>query len=780
MTTAQYVTVVMDRYDGAGNPVVQGSASWAPSMELPDPADRMLIGQGPVPAVFRAGSLPTVWLIANDSIGPQGSSAPGWTWNVTYDGVPGSPAAASYYVVTANGATQYLSELATVPAAQPGQQYLPLTSGPPPTAGEVPVFTGAGYATAPGVSGAVTSVFGRTGAVVAANGDYTAAQVGADVSGAAAAALANAETFATNAVATETTRAETAEALLIPLTQKGAASGVLALGSNSLAVPGQLAPVSPVPGKYAPLLYGAIWGWPFKFYPDAAGCLGDCIAVGDAAMSSGSSLVTCASTAPFKSGDVGVKTAMVQTAAGAYAHIMQLVSSYTSATQVHLAGNATANTLGTPGAIMLYGTDDTANMRTCWAAADAYGLAHGYAEICFDPEAMYALAGQFAVGGGGLGNNILPVPNVSQLVRQYQLYLNGGAEESAGYPNWGQLVPQVGGGATLACLRVDGTNNGTYGPAHIIGGPINGMGGETGASTGWSNVHLVVKGLNTLSPYNATFGGMDLFAIVSQKIHSFSALTASLVPTNGSLPSMASPSNISNQWGWGLRLAAPGNDANVIVDKVLVQGHCYGVGPSEWAKVAKMDAMYCLAGIAPYANGIGAVHLFEIDYAQVENCVNAMAMADLGTIRGRIRHLGTESISAHFYDPSNQMHVDIGLAPQNSEESYKSGGFMSGGTGGTNLGIYNIETRPGPIPSPQAAPATTVAWPNYYYVNLSVELSVSGGTLSALSVTGPEGTVAKVVPSGTTAYAFALPAGCSYTPTYSGTLSHVLTVMASP
>lgn len=141
MTTAQYVTVVLDRYDGAGNPIVRGSASWSPSMDLPDPADMMLVGQAPVTAAFRAGSLPTVKLIANDSIGPQGESAPGWTWNLAYYGVPGNPAGASYYVLSANGATQYLSALATTPAAQPGQQYLPLPSGTA-AAGAVPMWNG--------------------------------------------------------------------------------------------------------------------------------------------------------------------------------------------------------------------------------------------------------------------------------------------------------------------------------------------------------------------------------------------------------------------------------------------------------------------------------------------------------------------------------------------------------------------------------------------------------------------------------------------------------------
>jgi hypothetical protein len=66
----------------------------------------------------------------------------------------------------------------------------------------------------PGGGGGVASFNSRTGVVVPATGDYTATQVGADTAGAAATAQATAETFATNAVATETTRAEGAEATL--------------------------------------------------------------------------------------------------------------------------------------------------------------------------------------------------------------------------------------------------------------------------------------------------------------------------------------------------------------------------------------------------------------------------------------------------------------------------------------------------------------------------------------------------------------------------------------
>lgn len=97
--TAPVVTVILDRYDGSRGLITQGMASWSPSMELPDPADRMLVGQAPVTAGFGSDSPPSVQLVPNDAIGPQqGNGTPGWTWDVTYQWVPGAPATASYYV----------------------------------------------------------------------------------------------------------------------------------------------------------------------------------------------------------------------------------------------------------------------------------------------------------------------------------------------------------------------------------------------------------------------------------------------------------------------------------------------------------------------------------------------------------------------------------------------------------------------------------------------------------------------------------------------------------
>jgi hypothetical protein len=116
---ASYVTLILDLYDAAGNQIVHGTAQVTPSAELPDPAEMMLIGQAPLTGAFRAGSLPQLRLVSTDSVGPQPNA---WTYTITFSGVPGSPASFSF----TDGATQYLSALAQVPAAQPGTQYVPL------------------------------------------------------------------------------------------------------------------------------------------------------------------------------------------------------------------------------------------------------------------------------------------------------------------------------------------------------------------------------------------------------------------------------------------------------------------------------------------------------------------------------------------------------------------------------------------------------------------------------------------------------------------------------
>ncbi len=102
-----YVTLTLDLYDGQGAPVTAGEAAFTPSAVLTD-AGTAIIGQIPVVASFRAGSLPSVRLLATDSDGPE---PPGWQWQVSFSGVAGAPAAFSFPLLFADGTSQLLSDV---------------------------------------------------------------------------------------------------------------------------------------------------------------------------------------------------------------------------------------------------------------------------------------------------------------------------------------------------------------------------------------------------------------------------------------------------------------------------------------------------------------------------------------------------------------------------------------------------------------------------------------------------------------------------------------------
>lgn len=131
MTTPK-VTLIADEGDATLAQLAQGKIVIAPSQRFPDPADALIVGMAPRTLAFHAGAVPQLDLVPCDLVGPQqGNGLPGWTYSATYFRVPGYPDGYqwSFYLLSTNGSPQRLSSLAQVPAAQPGQQYLPLPSG---------------------------------------------------------------------------------------------------------------------------------------------------------------------------------------------------------------------------------------------------------------------------------------------------------------------------------------------------------------------------------------------------------------------------------------------------------------------------------------------------------------------------------------------------------------------------------------------------------------------------------------------------------------------------
>ena len=108
-----YVTLVLNEYDAAGNPIVQGTATLTPNSSLVDVTDQMDITPYVPPVTFRPGPIPQVKLLATDNANVSPS---GWAWTLTFSGVPGNPPARSFFLPFSGGATQYLSSLTTSPS----------------------------------------------------------------------------------------------------------------------------------------------------------------------------------------------------------------------------------------------------------------------------------------------------------------------------------------------------------------------------------------------------------------------------------------------------------------------------------------------------------------------------------------------------------------------------------------------------------------------------------------------------------------------------------------
>lgn len=105
-----YVTLILDLYDGSGNAANAGTAALMPSAQLADATDSMFITQSPVPAVFGPAGFPQVKLLATDN---TDLSPSGWTWGISFSGVPGSPPGSSFLLPYTGGATQYLSAVSS-------------------------------------------------------------------------------------------------------------------------------------------------------------------------------------------------------------------------------------------------------------------------------------------------------------------------------------------------------------------------------------------------------------------------------------------------------------------------------------------------------------------------------------------------------------------------------------------------------------------------------------------------------------------------------------------
>jgi len=479
---------------------------------------------------------------------------------------------------------------------------------------------------------------------------------------------------------------------------------------------------------------------------------------------------------PFTTADVG-KSVRLHAAGAASADLLTTISSYNSATSVTLAANA--GTSVTAGG-MIWGTDDTAAIQACMTAAAAYAAANNSkSELVFDP-ALYILATAPTVGGAFNGNCVLPLPSVPNGSPKAVVGLRGLIPDVADLPVYQQTWPQVS-GTCLAYIGPAGTNNGTYGPAHVFGTPTltSVYVTESGNIPGTTNIKASFDSFRIVVPWAGGIGGIDLFSAAQGGTYRVNVQALGTVPSGTGWTQIAANGPLTNQFGWGLRESAAGNNAVSYTEQYTAEGLCYGWGTSEHNVGVDVFVAYCVTGFESYAgNSIAMVHNAHILSGGVELSTNAIGALD-GTVRIDCDNLRTESTSKVIFDPSNRLQGRCVVRDQNAGGAYKSGWANSG----TGMVLYNAMTQPGPLSAgatgDPGVPATTVAWTNFYYKEADIEFSLAGGTLTSLTITGQGGTaVAQPGAVGAAAYRFRLPAGASYTPVYgAGTATHTLLLL---
>jgi hypothetical protein len=595
------------------------------------------------------------------------------------------------------------------------------------------------YWTGGSSGGAVSSVFGRTGAVTAQTGDYTPAQVGA-VSESLMTSQGDLIAGGTSGVA-QRLAGDTSN------TRKF-------LREQSISGAAQLP-------AWDTLQLADIPAQPWQFSPEAFGGKGDGRVATDGAMTATSTTLALTVSTPFTSTAVdGGKAVIVMGAGISGAPLLTTISTVTDSGHAVLAAAASTTVSGKG---VIFGTDNTAAIKSAINAAFNYAQANDlYGEIVFQPL-MYVVAGAATVGGGTLGNAIFPIPLVNATTNpKVTLSYRGLMSDSSALLHWLQPNIQCN-GAVLAVLRLDGANSGTYGPPSVIGGPFQGYGGSTSV---FNNLQPVIDNLSVLLPFNSTFSGFDFFGSAEACVKTASVMPMATVASGTPWPQILT-GNITNSPQFGLRMPDVNNNDRCDVTSFSSEGQSYGIMVSEHSNVISVRSILCVIGIQAYASS-STPHGAHLHYASVEACSQAMGVLSTGSVvKIQVDQLDYEGPTTFLlYDTANLSAGEIRF--RNAGTGYLS---SLTNTASGSIRLYNLDQPAGPVGSPQSPPANNAAWVNYYWRDAWVTLSAT--TVTALKIDA----TAQGISGSPATYSFLLPSGHSYTPTFTGSLTHTVSLV---
>lgn len=425
------------------------------------------------------------------------------------------------------------------------------------------------------------------------------------------------------------------------------------------------------------------------------------------------------------------------------------------------------------------GSSDSAAINAAVTKATNYALNNqGYAEVClFDVTGAYLANDPPVIGGATFGNALIPLPVVAGTVMQPTVKIRGASSLAGDQFNYflQDVAQQT--GTVISTTRTDGTNDATNGPAFMIGGPWDGY-GETGL---FSNMFIVIDGIQLSTPFNGTYGGFGFWGMAKARMLSGSYMPRGVTPSGQTLPQW-DPTAISNQWTIGLLMPAGLNNDLCTVDYFTAYAATYGFMPSEHTHFHHVTCNYNIGGISPVLGGgnvqahpsVGEFASLEANIRAVYPYFTGINSKLAGFPKFLLGVMEAENNTVLVYDPTPVMTSTIGFQGPSVLNGYLSSGIISNGGSYANKLIATGQT-PGPVASPAAAPATTVAWVNAYYRDAWITVALDGGhTFTSLSILG----TAQPNAAGAGTYTFMLPSGQTYTPVYAaGTLTHTVTLL---
>ena len=537
---------------------------------------------------------------------------------------------------------------------------------------------------------------------------------------------------------------------------------------------------------------------PWQFHVAVYGAKGNGVMVTDAVMSSSSATLACTTSTPFTSGSVGNAVCVIgagtssSPGSAAGRPLVTTISGYTNSGHVTLTASASNAVSGT-GAV--FGTDDTAAVQAAIAAAFTYAQVHGYAEILFDPV-YYIIAGAPVVGGGTLGNSqlTLPVYSEASTTKKITLAFTGAHDSAPCLQFLDTSMTPFAPGTVLCSLTAPATLDGTYGPACVLGGPWAGYGGGGGT---FSNMQVDINGItiqpvfvshdpgvgNTSNSTGPVIGGINLYGIGAAWVKNYTFLPLAVsASASTTWPYWANPDNWSGtQWQPALFMPDAGNNDGADIDRFTCYGAWAGIIGSEHCTWDVARILFTgRAVIAFNPSGGSNTHGLSGRYLSVESCgyiidvEHTGTYASSGAIGVQVLQCDTESVVDNWiYDPGANLFGGMNIQ-DNAGVGYRSSKF-DGSPATINFRAVMSGNAPGPVTAATTAPATTVAWPNYFYRDAWMTAALSGGhTFTTLAIDG----TAQPNAAGASTYQFILPSGHSYTPAYTaGTLTQTVTLL---